>query len=92
MARKIVELNAEELALLDEQDPATAGDGGFQRFIVGLQRRVRRGTSELILDDDDQEAIAHYAFDFRQGGWQTRLVKIFGRELGPELGRTPQMS
>ena len=80
-------LNAEELALLDEQDPSTAGDGGFQRFIVGLQKRVRRGTSELILEDDDQEAIAHHAFDIGQGGFQTRLVKILGRTLGPNLGR-----
>ena len=85
--RKIVVLNADEITALDQQNPSTAGDGGFQRFIVGLQQKLRRGTSELILTDDDQEAIAHHAFDIGQGGFQTRLVKIFGRTLGPQLGR-----
>jgi hypothetical protein len=41
---------------------------GTARLIVGLQKKLRLGTSEIILDDDDQEAIAHYAFDFKQGG------------------------
>jgi len=85
--RKIVVLNPEEIAALDEQDPATAGDGGFQRFIVRLQQELRRASQELILPDADQEAIAHYAFDYKQGGWQNRLIRIFGRELGPRLGR-----
>src|SRR5437867_1557286 len=92
MSRRIIVLNADEIAALDQQNPSTARDGGFQSFIVGLQHKLRRGTSEIILDDQDQENIAHYAFDFKQGGWQTRLVKIFGRELGSQLGREPDVS
>jgi hypothetical protein len=87
MARKIVVLNADEIAELDRQNPASAKDGGFQAFIVRLQGHVRRGTQEIILSDDDQENIARYAFDYQQGGWQDRLVTIFGRTLGAELGR-----
>jgi hypothetical protein len=80
-------LTDEEIARLDEQDPATAGDGGFQNFLVSLQERLRRGTKELKLSDDDLEKIPRYAFDYKQGGWEERLKAIFGRELGPNLGR-----
>lgn len=82
-------LNAEEIVLLDRQDPSTASDGGFQSMLVGFQKALRRGTSELKLTDDDVERIAHYAFDLGNGGWQTRLLGIFGRTLGPNLGREP---
>ena len=82
-------LNADELALLDEQDPSTVNDGGFQNILVGFQKRVRRGTSELKLTDDEVQRVAHYAFDLGNGGWQTCLVGIFGRTLGPNLGREP---
>lgn len=80
-----VVLNREEIALLDEQDPASGKDGGFQSMLVDFQKRVRRGTSELKLDDDDIDRIARYAFEMGNGGWQNRLVGIFGRTLGPEL-------
>lgn len=83
-----VVLNKEEIGLLDKQDPATAGDGGYQGMLVDFQQRLRRGTQELQLSDDDIEKIARYAFDMGNGGWQTRLIGIFGRVLGPELGRT----
>ena len=80
-------LNAEEIALLDKQDPSTRGGGGFQRLMVDLQQRLRRGVSELKLTDDDLERIPQYAFDYEQGGWEDRLIGIFGRTLGPNLGR-----
>jgi hypothetical protein len=69
-----VVLNKEEIALLDKQDPASSGDGGFQNMLVRFQKELRRGTSELRLSDDDKEQIARYAFDFKNGGWQNRLV------------------
>ena len=89
MASKFIVLTPDEIALLDKQDPASAGGGGFQSMLVEFQRRLRRGTQELKLSDEDIERIASYAFDYKNGGWQTRLVGIFGRELGPTLGRTP---
>lgn len=82
-----VMLNAYELAELDLQNPATKGNGGWQRLIVGLQERVNRATGELMLSGKDIERIARYAFDYRRGGWQGRLMRIFGRTLGPNLGR-----
>ena len=78
-------LNKEEIALLDRQDPITARDGGFQSMLVDFQKRLRRGTSELKLSDDDIDRIRKYAFEMGSGGWQTRLVGIFGRTLGPQL-------
>jgi hypothetical protein len=84
---KWVVLNQQEIAVLDEQDPSTRGDGGFQRLMVDLQNRLRRSTSELKLTDDDLQRIPQYAFDYKQGGWEDRLVRIFGRTLGPSLGR-----
>ena len=80
-------LNSDEIALLDKQDSSTARDGGFQSMLVEFQKRLRRGTSELKLSEDDIQRIAHYAFDFKNGGWQTRLVGIFGRTIGSRLGR-----
>ena len=82
-------LTPEEIDELFRQDPATAGDGGFQHFIVRLQKKVRRATQEIRLEEKDLEDIPHFAFDFKKGGWQTRLLTIFGRTLGPRLGREP---
>jgi hypothetical protein len=82
-----IKLNAAELAELDKQNPATEKDGGYQTLLVGLQRRVNRATGELVLTGRDLERIQRYAYDYKRGGWQSRLERIFGRTLGPNLGR-----
>jgi hypothetical protein len=74
-------LTTEEMAELFRQDPTTAKDGGFQNFIVRLQKQARRNTLEVKLDDDDIERIRKYAADARHGGWQQRILAIFGRVL-----------
>lgn len=84
---RTVTLNAEEIAELDRQDPNSASEGGFQGLLVRLQRKLNRETGELVLDEKDLQDIPKYAFDYKQGGWQKRLVAIFGRTLGPQLGR-----
>lgn len=83
---KTVDLNEEEKEELFKQDPSTERDGGFQKLLVDLQRRV---TSEntLNLTDDDLERIPRYAFDYGNGGWEQRLSTIFESHLGPKLGR-----
>ena len=86
MART-VKLTMDEIAELDRQHPNTDGVGGFQSLIVDLQKRLNRDTNELYLSDRDLERIQRYAFDYKDGGWQDRLVEIFSRELGPKLGR-----
>ena len=79
-------LTQDEMDELFRQDPRTASDGGFQNFIVRLQRQARRGTLEIRLDEDDLDRIRKYAADASHGGWQTRTLKIFGRLLDEGSG------
>ncbi len=80
-------LTPEELAILDRQEPSTADDGGFQGLMVRLQHQVDRVTGTLDLDARALEQIPRYAFDYGNGGWETRLKGVFGRTLGETLGR-----
>jgi hypothetical protein len=81
-----VTLEPEERKSLFKQDPASKGGGGFQAFLVGLQQRVQ-DDSKIELTVRDRERIARYAHDYKGGGWQGRLRRIFGRSLGQNLGR-----
>jgi hypothetical protein len=83
----LVTLNPAEITILFRQDPRTKGDGGYQGFLVKLQKRVIPTTGVIDLKFDDLEKIPRYAFDYGHGGWETRLVSIFGRMLGSKLGR-----
>jgi len=85
--RRFLVLNHDEIEALFEQDPATARDGGFQSLMVRLQENFRPGTQELRLEDKDLEDVQRYALDYKQGGWESRLMRILGRNLGPTLGR-----
>jgi len=80
-------LNASEIAEIDKQDPATAGDGGYQSLLVGLQNKIERETGRLRLSEDDVRRIQMYAFKYGNGGWESRLVGAFRRTLGPKLDR-----
>lgn len=77
----------EERAALFRQDPKSKSGGGFQAFLVALQNRTLQPENRLDLTISDRERIARYAHDYRGGGWQGRLRKIFGRTLGSNLGR-----
>lgn len=90
MARFYV-LTTEEMAELFQQDPTTARDGGFQRFIVDLQSQARRPSLEIRLDDDDIDRIRQYANDSQRGGWQKRMLTIFGRVLDLGSGSGPSL-
>lgn len=80
-------LNRLEIAELFEQDPSTRADGGFQSCLVKLQGQCDRSSGKIELDAADLERIPRYAFDYENGGWQNRLMAIFGRVLGKTLGR-----
>jgi hypothetical protein len=67
--------------------PNTAQNRGFQSLLVRLQSSLNRTTGELTLSDEDLDRIPRYAFKYQNGGWQNRLTSIFGRTLGPALGR-----
>lgn len=81
-------LNREEVQELLIQDPATEKDGGWQSLMVGLQKRTNKTTGHLTLTTTDLEQIQRYAFNYKNGGWQARLLKIFSRHLGPKLDKT----
>jgi hypothetical protein len=84
----LVTLTPTEITILFRQDPRTKGDGGYQGFLVKLQKKVDPATGLIDLKSEDLEKIPRYAFDYGHGGWEDRLVGIFGRVLGTRLGRT----
>ena len=86
---RTVTLNLAEIAALDAQDPSTESGGGFQRLLVKLQRQLDRTTRELKLDDGDQRRIPKYAFDYGQGGWEDRLVRILAARLDQHWADSP---
>lgn len=80
-----ITLQRVELDELLKQDPGTKQDGGFQALMVQLQKRVDTATGNLTLSESDLEKIRRYAFGYKKGGWQNRLLAIFSRTLGPAL-------
>jgi len=54
---------------------------GFHTFIWQLWARLDHDTGELELDDVDLERLHRYM----NGGYKKRLVRLFGRTLGPDL-------
>jgi hypothetical protein len=82
-----ITLNNTEMEVLFRQDPNTKNDGGYQSFLVQLQKNTNRAAGELTLNSQDLEKIPRYAFDYGNGGWEGRLKEIFQRHLGPQLGR-----
>jgi len=80
-------LNEEEKNILLRQDPATETDGGFQKLLVTLQYLVDENSGAIELPQVLLERIPRYAFDYGNGGWESRLKSIFSRTLGENLGR-----
>jgi len=84
---RTVTLNDDEKNILLRQDPATETDGGFQRLLVTLQYLTDEETGVIELPDILLERIPRYAFDYGNGGWESRLKSILARTLGENLGR-----
>jgi hypothetical protein len=80
-------LNPEEIEVLFRQDPSTRQDGGFQSFLVRLQKKTDKNSGMLLITESDLERIPRYAFKYGNGGWENRLKSIFERHLGYNLGR-----
>ena len=76
-------LNAAEIAELTRE---TAGQGGWQGLLERLCTKLNSGTGRITLTDDDIESIRRYAFHYGNGGFESRLRRIFERHLGPNLG------
>ncbi len=80
-----ITLNQQEVQELMKQDPSAEGDGGWQNLQILFQKRVNKTTGHLTFTSGDLEQIKRYAFNYNKGGWQARLIAIFGRSLGPKL-------
>ncbi len=80
----LVELSQQERILLFRQNPLTRGKGGFQALLVKLQSQTDR-SGRLFLTNQLIERIRRYAFCYGNGGWENRLVSIFGRVMGSNL-------
>ena len=80
-------VNTGEMEILFRQDPRTEHRGGYQSFLVRLQRKTDRPTGALSLSASDLERIPRYAFDYGNGGWENRLRGTLERHLAPRLGR-----
>jgi len=85
-------LTKAEISELDRQDPVTKSRGGWQSLLVGLQLRVLRSNGQLDLTATDLERISRYAFGYGNGGWESRLRRIFGRSLGTQFNRNHSLS
>ncbi len=83
----MITLNAAEIEILFRQDPLTKDDGGWQRLLITLQELTDQTTGEIEIPPRILERIQRYAFDYGNGGWENRLTSVFGRTLGPSLGR-----
>jgi hypothetical protein len=53
---------------------------------------VNHATKTIRLTPGDIDEVQHHTFDYEQGGFQARLVAIFGRVMGPSLGRNDTKS
>ena len=84
-----VTLDRAEMQALLIQDPATEKAGEWQGLMVGLQKRANKTSGHLTLTAPDLELIRRYAFSYGNGGWESRLMAIFGRSLGPKLSGNP---
>ena len=82
----MITLNPAELEILFRQDPATKDDGGWQRLLITLQELTDPDTGEIEIPPRILERIRRYAFEYGNGGWESRLTSVFGRTLGPTLG------
>lgn len=82
-------LNGSEFAAVQVQDPSSRGDGGFQSLMVTLQDLTDPETRTMTLPRHLVPRIRAYAFDYGNGGWEDRLVEIFGRHFGPKLDQIP---
>lgn len=76
-----VELSSDEFRELFQQDPRARFHGGFQHFLVSLQNRIDRRTRGLELSPTDIDRILRYGSDYRKGGFQLRIRKIFDRHF-----------
>lgn len=76
----VVPLSGEEIAeLVDEK--ATHGTGGWQSLWSALLKKFDKATGKITLTPELRARIYRYYREYGQGGWQTRVKRVFRREL-----------
>ena len=80
-----IKLVVGEIKELEKIPFAWRSRNGFYSFITAVSVLVDTDTGELDLDDDAFRKITRY----KRSGYKKRLVKIFGRTLGPDLTGPP---
>ena len=76
---RIIKLSKEEFDELMHH--SGRGKGGFQTLIKDLQRRVDPKTRDLQLSEESFDKLRRYSLDWKKGGWQASIKKIFGRHF-----------
>lgn len=57
------------------------GQGGFQGLIEKLQNNVDKNTGRIYVSQDDVVRIKDYHNKYGGGGFQGRLIQIFGSHI-----------
>jgi hypothetical protein len=55
---------------------------GFQTFMYQIWARLDDDSGEIEVDDVDLAKLYRYS----RGGYKKKLLRVFGRTLGPDLG------
>lgn len=72
------DLTPDELATLNIKPE---GQGGFQGLLEKLQNSVDKDTGRIYVSQDDVARIKDYHNKYGGGGFQGRLVHIFGSHI-----------
>ncbi len=72
-------LSADEIeTLMDET--SIKGTGGWQSLWIALQKQFDKATGSIALTPELRARIYNY-YHYGTGGWQTRVMRVFRREL-----------
>jgi hypothetical protein len=74
-----VRLHADEIAVLTDTS-ALKGSGGWQSLWAALLKRFDKSKGEITLTPELRAKIYHY-YHRGEGGWQTKIMRIFRREF-----------
>ncbi len=78
-----VSLSADEVAILMDET-TTRGTGGWQSLWGALQKRYNKATGRITLSAELRAKLYLYYHKYGEGGWQTKALRVFRREL-PQL-------
>lgn len=75
-----IRLSGDEIEAL--MDNATIkGTGGWQSLWIALQKHFDKASGSITLTPELRARIYHYYHSYGQGGWQTKVMRVFRREL-----------